>query len=55
MVWDWREGEAESGRAERVQCSACKGKDAVLGEKVDRNEKGEVFCPLYRTGSKVLW
>jgi len=25
----------------------------VIGGKVERNEKGEVFCPPYRTGKKV--
>ena len=54
-AWNWREEEAKCGRAERVKCSACRGKDAVVGEKIERNEKGEVFCPPYRTGKKVLW
>jgi len=54
-VWNWRDKEAESGRAERVKCSTCGGKDAVVGEKVERNEKGEVFCPLCRTGKKTPW
>jgi len=54
-VWNWRNGEAESGRAERVKCSMCGGKDAVIGGEVERNEKGEVFCPPYRTGKKMLW
>jgi len=49
------ETEVESRRAERVKCSACEGKDAVVGEKVERNKKGEVFCLPYRTGKKVLW
>jgi len=28
-AWNWRDKEAEEGRAERVKCSACEGKDAV--------------------------
>jgi len=54
-AWNWRDREAESGRAERVKCSTCRGKDAVVGEKVERNEREEVFCPLCRTGKKTLW
>ena len=27
----------------------------MTGGKVERNEKGEVFCLLCRTGKKVLW
>ena len=54
-AWNWREEEAKSGRAERVKCSACGGKDAVIGGEVERNEKGEVFCPPCRTGKKVPW
>ena len=54
-AWNWREEEAERDKAERVECSAYGGKDAVVGEKVERNEKGEVFCPLCRTGKKVPW
>ena len=54
-AWNWRDREAESGRAERVKCSTCGGKDAVVGEKVERNEKGEVFCPPCRTGKKMPW
>jgi len=54
-AWDWREEEAEGGRAERVKCGACGGKDAVVGGEVERNEKGEVFCPLCRTGKKTPW
>jgi len=33
----------------------CGGKDAVVGEKVERNKKGEVFCLPYRTGKKTPW
>ena len=54
-AWNWRDSEAENGRAEQVKCSTCGGKDAMLGEKVERNEKGEVFCPPCRTGKKTLW
>ena len=52
-AWDWREEEARGGRAERVKCNACGGKDAVVGGEVERNEKGEVFCPPCRTGKKT--
>jgi len=38
-----------------VKCSACGGKDAVVGGEVERNKKGEVFCPPCRTGKKVPW
>ena len=38
-----------------MKYSACEGKDAVVGGKVDRNERKEVFCPPYRTGKKVPW
>ena len=38
-----------------MKCSACGGKDAVVGEKVKRNKKGEVFCLLCRTGNKIPW
>jgi len=34
-AWSWREEEAESGRAERVKCSACGDKDAVVGGKIE--------------------
>jgi len=29
-AWNWRDREAEAGRAKRVKCSACGGKDAVI-------------------------
>ena len=45
----------EEGRAEKVKCSTCEGKNTVIGEEVERNEKGEIFCPLCRTGKKVPW
>jgi len=51
---EWREREAQSGRAERVVCSACDVRDAVK-EGVERNEKGEIFCPPCRTGKKMPW
>ena len=51
---EWREREAQSGRAERVVCSACDVRDAVK-ERVERNERGEIFCPPCRTGKKTLW
>jgi len=52
-TWNWRDRKAESRRAERVKCSTCRGKDTVVGERVERNEKGEVFCLLYKTGKKM--
>jgi len=45
----------ENRRVERMKCNACEGKDVVVGEKVERNKKGEVFCPPCRTGKKVPW
>jgi len=54
-AWNWREEEAKGDRAERVKCSAYGGKDAVIGGDVERNEKGEVFCPPCRTGKKMPW
>jgi len=54
-VWNWREEEAENGRAERVKYSVCGDKDTVIGGKVGRNKKGKVFCPPCRTGKKVPW
>jgi len=51
---EWREREAQSGRAERVVCSVCDIRDTVK-EKVGRNGKGEIFCPPCRTGKKMLW
>ena len=38
-----------------MKCGTCGGKDAVTEGKVERNEKGEVFCPSCRTGKKVPW
>ena len=54
-VWNWREEEVESGRAERVKCSTYGSKDVMIEGKVEKNEKGEVFCPPCRTGKKVPW
>jgi len=51
---EWREREAQNGRAERVVCSKCDVKDAVK-ERVERNERGEIFCPPCRTGKKTPW
>ena len=45
----------EEERAEKVKCSTCGGKDTVVGGKVERNEKEEVFCPPCRTGKKTPW
>jgi len=36
------------------QCNTCGGKNTVIW-KVKWNEKGEIFCPPYRTGKKMLW
>ena len=52
---NWREMEAKSGRAERVKCSACGGKDAVVGEAEEKNKKGEIFCLPCKTGRKMPW
>ena len=38
-----------------MKCGACGGKDAVVGGEVERNEKGEMFCPPCRTGRKMPW
>jgi len=54
-AWDWREREVKRERVEWVKCSTCGGRDVVVGEKVERNEKGEVFCPPCRTGKKMPW
>ena len=35
-------------------CSVCDVRDAVK-EGVERNEKGEIFCPPCRTGKKTPW
>ena len=51
-AWNWRDREAESGRAKRVKYSTCGSKDVVTRGKVKRNEKGEVFYPPCRTGKK---
>jgi len=54
-AWNWRERKVESGRVERVKCSTCGDKDAVVGKKVKRNEKEEVFCLSCRTEKKTSW
>ena len=51
---EWRKREAQSGRVERVVCSACDVRDTVK-ERVERNEKGEIFCLPCRTGKKMPW
>ena len=38
-----------------MKCSTYERKDTVIGGKVERNEKGEVFCLPCRTEKKVLW
>ena len=38
-----------------MKCDACGGKDAVVGGRVERNEKGKVFCPPCRTRKKTPW
>jgi len=35
-----------------MKCSTCGGKNAVVRGKVERNEKGEVFCLSCRMGKK---
>jgi len=52
-AWNWREEETKGSRAERVKCGIYGGKDVVVGGEVERNEKGEVFCPPCRTGKKT--
>ena len=53
-AWNWRNREAKEGRAERVKCSACGGRDTVIW-KMERSEKGEIFCLPYRTEKKTPW
>ena len=48
---EWREREAQNGRAERVVCSGCDVRDAVT-EKVERNEKGRFSVHLVGQGRK---
>jgi len=38
-----------------VRYSTCGGKDVVIGGKVERSEKGKVFCPPCRIEKKVPW
>jgi len=47
--------EAEADRAERVKYSAYGEKDVVVGGASKRNEKGEIFCLLCKTGKKIPW
>jgi len=47
--------EAKSSRAEKVKCSACGGKYAVVGGAEEKNKKGEIFYPLCRTERKMPW
>ena len=54
-AWNWRDRKAEEGRAEKVKCSTCGGKDAVVGGKVERNKKGKVFCLPCRIEKKMPW
>ena len=54
-TWNWRDKEVEEGRAERVKCSICGERDAVIEGGVERNEKGEAFCPFCRIGKKTPW
>jgi len=54
-VKEWREREVQQRRAERVVCNACNVRDAVTEEGVERNKKGETFCPPCRTEKKTLW
>jgi len=51
---EWRERETQSGRAERVVCSACDVRD-VVKEGVRRNKKGKIFCLPCRSGKKIPW
>jgi len=37
-----------------VKCSTYGGKDVIIW-KMERNEKGKIFCPLCRTGKKTPW
>jgi len=53
-AWNWRDQEAKCGRAEKVKCSTCGGKDVVKWNP-ERNAKGEIFCLPYRTGKKRPW
>jgi len=48
-AWNWRDQEAKCGRAEKVKC---RGKDTVKWN-LERNAKGEIFCPPCRTGKKT--
>ena len=54
-AWNWREEEATRERVGRVKYSICGGKDVVVGGRVGRNKKEEVFCPPCRIEKKVPW
>jgi len=54
-VWNWRDREVECGRAEKVKCGTCGSKNTVTEEKVERNEKGKVFCLPCRIEKKTPW
>ena len=54
-AWNWREEEAKNDRAERMKCSVYGGKNVMTGKKIERNKKGEVFCPPCTMGKKVPW
>ena len=51
-VWNWRNREAESEKAEKVKCSTYEGKDAVIW-KTEWNKREEIFCLPSRTGKKI--
>ena len=53
-VQNQRNREAKEGRAEKVKCSICGGKDTVIW-KTEQNEKEEIFYPPCRTGKKTPW
>ena len=38
-----------------MKCGTYEDKDMVTGGKVEKNKKGEVFCPFCRTEKKVPW
>jgi len=47
--------EVESGRIERVKYNTYRDKDVVVGGKVERNKRGEVFYLSCRTEKKMPW
>jgi len=38
-AWNWREAEIEKGKAERMKCNACGGRDIIEEGAVKWNEK----------------